>query len=162
MNGKEIEKSFPNLYTPADVKRIEEEIDEIERQLKPPDDSVDVGFMSHAASKIQDKNELRKELAKRKIKKDRFTPKPFASGQEANKALAWAKSFESWYKENGPTVREDDMMATHPDFQKAVKHSLFLARPEVQQRIQVYRHLLQRLDPHNPNAGDLSRLRRRG
>jgi hypothetical protein len=161
MEKKKKPKSIPTLLKPADISRIKAEIKEFENQMSGREIMSDgVGYSEHTRKHIQNDDDIKHEIDKRKKTLERLTPKSY-KGEQANKAWAWAKKTQKWIHENMPTQKQFRTMYDSDDFDREV------LRQEKWQRhgdrvVDNYRYVMRRLDPSDPTLGDVERLRRRG
>lgn len=160
------------FFSEARITEIRGEIRELENQLRAMDgketSSDGVGYMQHASRHIEDEKQLKVEIANYKRALEDGTPKPFKTTAQANQAYAWAKKAEKWIKENMPLQKE--MHRNYPtgkspegaefDFERSVKKQMAWQK-EGQKHAMMYRYLMRRLDPENPEAGSIERLRQR-
>lgn len=163
MRKETVDDKFPNLLSNEDIGRIEAKINELENVLNPKSFADDVGIMAHAQSRIQDRASTELEIKKRKITLTKHSPKPFASAAQANEAYRWCKQFEAWAKDAAPNKKQTSMPypkgcgtpLQDTDFDQAVRKQQRWNNPKIQAQVQIFRHLMRRLDPHNPHAGRL-------
>ena len=149
------------FLTPENRASIENDIRIFEKQMKGGDDnrSDGVGFMSHAVNRVQSPGDIQREIRKRKAILKAGTPQPFKNKRQANQAYAWAKKAEKWIKENKPN--ENDVGVVYPDkgrqehdFARNVDRMVdWMRKGEKVQ--EMYRYIMRRLEPQNPNAGNL-------
>ncbi len=162
-----VDQKFPVLLTHQDIKRIKSEVAEIDAQLSPVNrnNEPNVGHLSHSQSQIVDRAELMKAKSERVAQLERLTPKKLKGNQE-REAYSWCKDFEKWAAENMPSVNQDRMMypkgvgtpGSETDFETAIQRNIAWMKSPVQQRVQIYKHLMARIDPSRPV--NLERLRR--
>lgn len=143
------------FMTPQRIKEVKSEVAELERML-----------LSDAAGKhIQDPGEVKREISKKKKMLTEFTPQKL-TGQKANKAYAWARKFEVWFKEH--QLPNKALHQSYPkgndvsvDFEQAVQEQTrIMGNPRIQEAIRTYKHIMRRIDPENPMITNIERLRR--
>jgi len=132
--------------------------------LNGSDGGADIGYYDHAAKHIQDPAEVRKEIYKRKKMLAEHTPTKL-KGPKANKMYQWAKNYEKWRKEHSLSNAQLGQMypksdSKSADFEQAV-NALYMemTNPKLQRADMMYKHIMRRLDPDNPNVTDSRRLR---
>ena len=161
-------KKAPKVFhSPAQRVEIESEIRSMEKMLRGGDDNRGdgVGYMSHTVSQIGNAGDLHREIAsKKKLLKD-GTPKKFKTTAEANKAYAWAKKAQKWIKDHVPNdahvlypTGKSKKGADH-DFERSVQREMeWMKRGD--KVVAQYKHIMQRLNPENPELRSIERLRR--
>lgn len=154
------------LITKARAKELESEIKSLEKMLKSPAGERHIG----------DKAEFRKQIRKRKDELNNFSPKKL-TGRKANEAYATAKRLRNYIQErmpgskdyyrHYPRERDKDGNPRTPDhtekmdFERAVAQQMkFQTDPRIQKACAIYKNLMQRLDPDNPNVRNIENLRR--
>jgi hypothetical protein len=145
------------LATPQQLKEIGAEINHLERMLK-----VD---QASDSPKIQDVAEFNDNVsAKKKLLAD-HTPKPFR-GKNKDKAAKRVKELDSFIQEQMP--RTNSYYQKYPkgdgcdnDFERTVIQQMaFQSNPAIQKAVAERKHLLGRLEPHDPYIRNIESLRR--
>ena len=150
------------FITKERAQEIKQEIASLERQINGGDDNRrdGVGFMSHAVNQVQNPEDIQREINKKKLHLQEGLPKPFKSTVQANKAYQWAKKAERWIKQHHP----DNVFVTYPkpgaqehDFDRSVKQMTdWLQKGD--KVYSTYRYIMRRLEPANPDAGNIRGL----
>lgn len=144
---------------------IENQIKVLERQLSGGEDGNPdgVGFMKHAVEQVSEPRDIQREISKKKAVLKTGTPQPFKNKHQANQAYAWAKKAEKWIKNHAPQGKDVSVRYPNPgrqehDFARGVdKMADWMKNGEKVK--EMYSYIMRRLDPQNPNAGDIRGIR---
>ena len=140
----------------AEITELKKDIANLERMYEADQKSRN--------PKIQDVEEFRAEIdKKKKVLKD-HAPKKF-SGERSNKAYAEAKRLKKIIQDAMPTRKEHSLRypkdGSSYDFERAVNREMaFMTNSKVQEAIRHYKHLLRRIDPSDLSIDSIEVLRK--
>ncbi len=142
--------------TPAQIQELKGDIDHLERMFEADKQS--------GRPKIQDPEEFRNEIAKKKKVLKDHSPKRLR-GENANKLKRYRDELAEKIRDRMP--RSNDYFQPQPkgvhgfDFERAVKQQMdFQSNPETARMVQEWKHIGRRLDPDDPTITNVERLRR--
>lgn len=152
-----MEKPFnpPELMTNEQIASIKAEIEDIKQMINAGDETrrSDVGYFDHARTHL-DIDEVKKAIRAREAQLEKYTPKKL-TGEKANKALAYAKKLETWIAQNMPREtfvlfpRDKDPSTKAAEFERAVNRQVEWMK-NGQRAINIYHHIMRRIDPDAP------------
>jgi len=161
------DKSFPVFLTHEQVKEIKAEVEDMERMLTGADENnrSDIGHFKHSAGHVTPE-EVKRAIGMRKRNLRDKTPKPL-TGEQANKAYAYAQKLKKMILENILTTKESDRKYQDGnDFSRAVDHAVAWEKMRIklpgfkaEHPRNVYDYLMRRIDPDAPRE-DFERLRK--
>ena len=166
MGRKKKEGNFDMVYaTPSLIAETKRDIAYLENMLDGK--NVDEGVHGRG-DKIVDKEEVRKQLMKKRSLIDNYTPKKL-TGVAANRAYKLAKELEKKIQEAMPSSKAyyqpyATNKSTHSRqqaFEQSVNQQMaFMQNQRLQQDIMHYRSIMGQLDPANYPLRNIERLRR--
>jgi len=148
-------KTDLTLVTPQQVQEIKRDIKHLENMLERDKRS--------GSPKIQDTEEFRAEITKKKKILETHAPRPFR-GKNKDKAAKRIKELDTFIQEHMPRSRDYFQSAPkgcNNDFERTVQQQIaFQTNPNIQKAIAERKHLLGRLEPHDPVIRNIENLRR--
>jgi len=148
-------KPVTKFLSPQRIKEIKNDVASLERMLEENNKPNSTIY-----GRIQDPNEVRKQILKKKQNLELHTPEKL-TGPKANKAYEWAKKAEKLINEKMPTKKQIGLSYAKEDsadFDIAVRKEMWWMQNS-RHIIRKYRHIMRRLDPSNPTLTNLERLR---
>lgn len=158
-------KVAPKVFASESVlNEKKSEIKELESMLRGGQVASGVGFRN---DKISDPDLIRAEIARREKFIKSNTPVKL-KGEDANKAYKRAKEIAEELKEVMPSKKMffqryptgTDRASRETNFEEAVRQQMAFQNPQVQRKVDEYRHIMSRLDPSNPMVRNIEQLRR--
>lgn len=170
MTERKKQKPIKTFLTPQRISEIKSEIRQKEAMLNADRREVEladgVGYYSHIKSHLSSPTEIKQDISKLKRTLHDGTPHKY-TGEQANRAYAYAKKLETWIRANIPDNRThgtpypEKKNTAHADtsFEAAVRREMHWMKHSGRV-ISMYRYLMRRIDPDNPDLGNIERFRR--